>query len=100
VAELYLFNMYGRDMTAFYTLHEGLRCLSRGAKTLDIVPCDKNPTVVEELEEFADSIRGKAKPEVGGKSAVESLAVIRAGILSAKESRHVTLKEVLESGRE
>jgi hypothetical protein len=37
---------------------------------------------------------------VGGKSAVESLAVIRAGILSAKESRHVTLKEVLESGRE
>lgn len=100
VTELYLFNVYGRDMTAFYTLHEGLRCLSRGAKTLEIVPCDKNPTVVEELEEFADSVRGRAKPEVGGKSAIESLAVIRAGILSARESRHVTMKEILESGRE
>ncbi len=99
VAELYLFNVYGRDMTAFYTLHEGLRCLNRGANTLETVACDKNPTVVEELEEFADSVRGKAKPEVGGKSAIESLAVIRAGILSAKESRHVALKEVLESDR-
>ena len=100
VAELYLFNVYGRDMTAFYSLHEGLRCLNRGAKTLETVPCDKNPTIVEEIEEFADSIRGKAKPEVGGGAALESLAVIRAGILSAREGRHVTIKEILASDRE
>jgi predicted dehydrogenase len=100
VAELYLFNVYGRDMTAFYSLHEGLRCLIRGAKSLETVPCEKNLTIVEELEEFADSIRGKAKPEVGGSAAIESLAVIRAGILSAREGRHVSIEEVLASHRE
>lgn len=64
------------------------------------MPCDKNPTIVEEIEEFADSIRGKAKPEVGGGAALESLAVIRAGVLSARERRHVTIKEILASDRE
>jgi len=93
VAELYLFNVYSRDLTAFYSLHEGLRCLARGAKTLETVPCDKNPTIVEEVEEFADSIRGKARPEVDGSAAIESLAVIRAGIISAKERRPVTIRE-------
>ena len=87
-------------MTAFYSLHEGLRFLARGAKTLKTVPCDKNPTIVEELNEFADSIRGKAKPEVDGNGAIESLAVIRAGILSAREGRHVTIEEILASDKE
>lgn len=100
VAELYLFNVYGRDMTAFYSLHEGLRCLVRGARTLETVPCDKNPTILEELEEFADCIHGKAQPEVDGGAAIESLAVIRAGILSAREGRCVTIKEILASDRE
>jgi predicted dehydrogenase len=99
VAELYLFNLYGRDMTAFYTIHEGLRVLARGAQGLESIPCEKNPTVVEELEEFADSVRGKARPEVGGDGAIESLAVIRAGILSAKERRHVPIQEILSSDK-
>lgn len=99
MAELYLFDVYGRDMTAFYSIHEGLRVLARGAQTLESIPCEKNPTVVEELEEFADSVRKKARPEVGGDAAIESLAVIRAGILSAKERRHVPLQEILSSDK-
>jgi len=56
-------------------------------------------SVVEELEEFADSVRGKARPEVGGDTAIESLAVIRAGILSTKERRHVPIQEILASDK-
>ena len=50
---------------------------------------------MEELEEFAAAACGGAEPEMNGERATASLAVIRAGILSAKESRRVTVKEVL-----
>ena len=42
-----------------------------------------NDTLVEELEEFAAAVRGQRPHEVGGEEATRSLAVVRAGILSA-----------------
>ena len=51
------------------------------------VPCAKNDTLVEELEEFAAAARGQGQHEVGGEDATRSLAVVRAGILSAREGR-------------
>ena len=57
----------------------------------------KNDTFVEELEEFAAAVRGGPKPEVGGEYATESLAVVRAGILSAREGRRVEVAEVLKN---
>jgi len=41
-------------------------------------------------------VRGNGQPEVGGEYATSSLAVIRAGILSAREGRRVTVAEILE----
>jgi predicted dehydrogenase len=55
--------------------------------------------LVEELDEFADCVRGKGKPEVDGDKALRSLAVIRAGVKSAREGRHVTIEEIL-AGRD
>ena len=65
-SEYYLMNIYGKTATAYYDLHHGLSLLKRGEKQPVGVPCAKNDTFVEELEEFAAAVRGGAPPEVGG----------------------------------
>ena len=94
-SEYYLMNIYGKEATAYYDLHHGLSLLKRGEKQPVGVPCAKNDTFVEELEEFAAAVRGGGRPEVGGEYATTSLAVIRAGILSAHEGRRVEVAEIL-----
>jgi predicted dehydrogenase len=96
-SEYYLMNIYGRDATAYYDLHNGLRLLRRGETKPKAVPCAENDTLVEELEEFAAAVRGQGQHEVGGEYATRSLAVVRAGILSAREGRRVEVAEILNS---
>ncbi len=96
-SEYYLMNVYGKDATAFYDMHGGLRMLKRGEDKATPAPAAKNDTFVEELEEFAAACRGGAKPEVGGEYATVSLAVVRAGILSAREGRRVEVAEILKN---
>jgi predicted dehydrogenase len=97
-SEYYLMNVYGKDMTAFYDLHNGLRLLERGETRPVAVPCANNDTLVEELEEFAAAARGQGHHEVGGEAATRSLAVVRAGIVSAREGRAVEVAEILQDG--
>ena len=94
-SEYYLMNVYGKDATAYYDVHQGLRVLKRGSDRADPVACVKNDTFVEELEEFAAAVRGQAQPEMTGEKAIASLAVIRAGIMSAREGRRVEVAEIL-----
>ena len=96
-SEYYLINIYGKEMTAYYDVHNGLRTLKRHADEVVPVACKKNDTIAEELEEFAACIRGETEPTMDGQRATESLAVIRAGITSVKESRTVDVAEILES---
>jgi predicted dehydrogenase len=94
-SEYYLMNIYGKAATAYYDLNHGLSWLKQGEKKPVAVPCAKNDTFVEELEEFAAATRGGKPPEVGGDYATNSLAVIRAGIVSAREGRRVEVAEIL-----
>jgi len=94
-SEYYLMNIYGKEASAYYDLHNGLRFLKRGANRADAVPCEKSDTIVEELEEFARAVRGEGKPEMDGEKATASLAVLLAGIKSARENRRVAIAEVL-----
>ncbi len=94
-AENYVMNVYGKDASAFYDLHGGLRLVRRGADKAENIAFAKNDTFVDELDEFAAAVRGLAVPETGGDYATRSLGVIRAGIVSAREGRRVTLAEVL-----
>jgi predicted dehydrogenase len=94
-SEYYLMNIYGKNATAYYDLHNGLRVLRRGETTPVAVPCAKNDTLVEELEEFAAAARGQGDLEVGGEYATRSLAVVRAGIVSARDGRRVEVAEIL-----
>jgi len=94
-SEYYLMNIYGKEATAYYDIFEGLRMLKRGEEKPVKVPFANKDTIAEELEEFADAIQGGGAPEVGGEYATTSLAVIRAGIVSAREGRHVEIAEIL-----
>jgi predicted dehydrogenase len=94
-SEYYLMNVYGKEATAYYDLHEGLRVLKRGEARPHRVPCLDNDTIVEELEEFARAARGDGQPEMDGEKATASLAVLLAGIRSAREGRRVEIAELL-----
>ncbi|HJS77902.1 MAG TPA: Gfo/Idh/MocA family oxidoreductase [Burkholderiales bacterium] len=94
-SEYYLMNIYGKEASAYYDLHHGLRFLKRGRTTSEPVPVRKNDPIVEELEEFAAAVRGEAEPEMGGERGTTSLAVLLAGIKSAREGRRVEVREVL-----
>jgi predicted dehydrogenase len=93
--EHYLMNIYGKESTAFYDLHSGLRILRRGSDKAEPVKVGKNDTILEELDEFADAVNGDGKVEMDGERSTASLAVILAGIKSAREGRRVEVKEVL-----
>jgi predicted dehydrogenase len=95
--EYYLMNVYGKEATAYYDLTEGLRVQKRGSGKVDAVPCPKNDTLVEELEEFAAAVRGGSEPEMDGEKATASLAVLLAGVKSAAEGRRVTVADILDN---
>src|SRR5882762_8784850 len=94
-SEYYLMNVYGKEASAYYDLHQGLRYLKRGETRALAVTCAKNDPVVEELEEFAAAVRGETEPEMDGERGTACLGVILAGIRSAKEGRRVEVREVL-----
>jgi predicted dehydrogenase len=95
-SEYYLMNIYGKEATAYYDMHGGLRFLKRGTTTADAVPCGKNDPIAEELNEFADAVRGDGQPEMDGEKSTRSLAVLLAGIKSAREGRRVEVEEILK----
>jgi predicted dehydrogenase len=97
-AENYVFNLYGKEATASYDLHQGLRLQRRGQPQPEPVACGRVDALVDELEEFAAAVRGRGRPEMDGDAATASLAVIRAGIVSAREGRRVAVAEMLEPG--
>ena len=95
-SEHYVMNVYGKEASAFYELHQGLRFLKRGGNRAEPVQCPGNDAIVEELEEFATAVRGRGKPEMDGERSTASLAVLLAGIISAQEGRRVAVAEILE----
>ena len=95
-SEYYLMNIYGKDATAYYDLHRGLWWLRRGEDRPTEVHLEKSDTLVEQLEEFVAAIRGNGTPEVGGEYATNSLAIVRAGICSARDGRRVEIAEILK----
>ncbi len=97
-SEYYMMNIYGKEATAYYDLFGGLRHLKRGEKTAKPIAVDKNDAIREELDEFAHCIRSKTKPETDGWWASRNLAVIKAGVKSAREGRAVDVGEILKSG--
>jgi len=93
--EYYLMNIYGKEASAFFDLFNGLRLYRRGTAGPESISCEKNDAIVDELDEFAAAVRGEAAVEMDGERSTASLAVILAGIKSAREGRRVEVKEML-----
>jgi len=96
--ENYVMNIYGKEASALYSLNTGMYYLKRGEKTPIKKEFEANDTIAEQMEEFGNCIRHDSEPEVGGEWAARSLAVIRAGVKSAREKRYVTIDEIMETG--
>src|SRR6267378_4383820 len=94
-SEYYLMNIYGKEASAYYDMHNGLRWLRRGSERTEKLTCEKTDPIVDELEEFAGAVRGETEPEMDGERSTVSLATILAGVRSAKEGRRVEVKEML-----
>jgi predicted dehydrogenase len=94
-SEYYLMNIYGKEASAYYDMHGGLRWLRRGSDKAEKVDVPKADAIVDELEEFARAVRGETPVEMDGERSTASLAVILAGIRSAKEGRRVEVREIL-----
>jgi predicted dehydrogenase len=88
-SEYYMMNVYGKDASAYYDLFNGLRHLRRGEAAARPVTVAASDTIREELDEFAACIRNGVKPETDGWWASRNLAVVMAGIQSAREGRAV-----------
>jgi predicted dehydrogenase len=97
-SEYYMLNVYGKDATAYYDLFGGLRHLKRGETATRPIAVEQNDTIREELEEFAGCVRSGEKPETDGRWATRNLAVIKAGVKSAREGRAVDVAEIMASG--
>jgi predicted dehydrogenase len=97
-SEYYMLNVYGKEASAYYDLFSGLRHLKRGETAARPVATEKNDTIREELEEFVRCIRRGGRPETDGHWATRNLAVIKAGVRSAREGRAVAVAEVLAGG--
>jgi predicted dehydrogenase len=97
-SEYYMMNVYGKEASAYYDLFNGLRCLRRGEKEPHAVSVAANDTIREELEEFAACVHSGGKPETDGWWASRNLAVIRAGIQSAREGRVIDVDAVIAAG--
>ena len=97
-SEYYMMNVYGKEASAYYDLFAGLRHLKRGEKTARPVATAANDTIREELEEFVHCVRTGARPETDGFWATRNLAVIKAGVRSAREGRAVDVAEMLANG--
>ena len=95
-SEYYLLNIYGKEASAYYDLHQGLRFLKRGSKQSIPVDCPDQDAIVSELDEFATAVRGTGRPEMDGERGTASLAVLLAGITSAREGRRVEIAEILD----
>jgi predicted dehydrogenase len=97
-SEYYMLNVYGKDASAYYDLFNGLRTLKRGETRARAVAVPENDTIREELDEFVRCVRQGGKPETDGWWAARNLAVLRAGVKSAREGRAVEVAEILASG--
>ena len=96
-AEYYVMNIYGKEASAHYDVDHGLRFVKRGAQGTRQVSCAASDPIASELAEFAGAVRGQGEPEMDGEKGTISLAVVLAGIKSAREGRTVRVAELLDA---
>ena len=98
-SEYYMMNVYGKEASAYYDLFGGLRHLRRGETQPRRVEVPHSDAIREEIDEFAACVRTGSRPETDGWWGSRNLAVVMAGIASAREGRAVEVVAPFKSGR-
>ena len=101
--------VYGMDANLYFTVdfnfwhrsevvdqHSRLEIQHRGSSEHKPIALSQGDMFREELEEFAECIREKKRPEVGGPEAIAALAVVHAAIRSAETRQTVDVREVMD----
>ncbi len=96
-SEYYLLNVYGKEASAYYDMHNGLRLLKRGTDKATHVPATRTTYSSRSWRSSPPRCAATRSPRWTATAARTSLAVLRAGILSAKEGRRVEVAEVLKN---
>ena len=97
-SEYYLMNIYGKDATAYYDLHGACACSSAATTSADAGAGREERHLRRGAGGVRARIRGSGKPETDGFWATRNLAVIKAGVRSAREGSAVDVGEILTSG--
>ena len=97
-SEYYMMNIYGKEASAYYDLFAGLRHLKRGEKKPVPVATRKERHHPRGARRIRRCARNGSQPETDGFWAARNLAVIKAGVKSAREGRVVEVAEILASG--
>lgn len=93
----YFLNAYGDKANFYHDRWEGISLLkgeNDGRVRIDYEELPKMGYLVDELNEFADSILNDRSPEVGGREGLHVLTVVRAAMRSAELGRAVDLAEL------
>ncbi len=103
----YSIDIYGTDANLYHTLdfaywtapdvdqHCTLFREACGAKERVSVEIPTTDMFREELEDFADAIRKRRKPEIGWEESARAIAVVEAAIRSSDSRRPVSIAEVM-----
>jgi predicted dehydrogenase len=74
--------------------HSRLEIQHRGSSEHKPIPLEQGDAFREQLEEFAECVRGHRPPEVGGREAIAALAIVYAALRSAESGRTVAIRDV------
>ncbi len=96
---VYYVNVYGTAGNLYCESGHAVSLRKAGAADREQIAVEPADTQVEELEEFARSVRTGVRFEVDGDAAVKALAVVNAALKSHQEGRSVRTQEVIEEAR-
>jgi len=95
------FNVYGRSRNLLATFEKQQLICQEVQPDYSIadtpVEFDTVDTIREELAEFGDCVLHGRQPEVGGREAIQALAVVEAAIESAESGRPVRIDSILSN---
>ena len=92
---VYYVNVYGTGGNLYCEWGGQLLYRKADSNDREPIPLEAVDTQIEELEEFAECARTRARPEVDGITALKALAIVRAALKSNEERRPVTIEELV-----
>lgn len=95
----YFMNAYGDEANLYHDRWEGIKILRKDGKEREEIPYEEYPRqdyLVEEFVDFAEAVRERRPPEVGGPEGLHVLGAVWAAMRSSERGAPVEVAEALE----